>query len=251
MIYGAGSEVPLPQEPSKQDLRPLDDGMQTRLQLGDILSSRKVWGKHSKQQMRASNSGPPSADKSKITWNVRVHKGSSLPSDSESADLANDAVHQSKGAAHDQQFLYPITAAPYRWEHFPDSLPAEVLVRQSRPRLRTTRPRGHVQPNRTGVGPAGYAGHAGYALQKKVAGSNIELSLKHHAEESEGHFSATAIEDFALQAGRERRDELSAAGNGDICSESDHFQSPEQSQACSEVSGVDMHQQSWSSLSDA
>jgi hypothetical protein len=251
MIYGAGSEVPLPQEPSKQDLRPVDDGMQARLQLGDILSSRKVWGKHSvacedkKQQMRASNSGPPSADQSKITWKVRLHKGSSLPSDSESADLANDAMHESKGAAHDQQFLYPITAARYRWQHFPNSLPANVLVRQSRPRLMTTRPRGHVQPNRTRVGPAGYA------LQNNVAGSKFEMSLRRHAEEFEGHFSATAIEDSALQAGRERREELSSAGNGGNCLERDHFQPSDQSEACSEISGVDMHQRSWSSLSDA
>lgn len=260
MIYGAGSEVPLPQEPSKQDLRPLDDGMQAQLQLGDILSSRKVWGKHlvvcedEKQQMRASNSGPPSADQSKITWKVRLRKGSSLPSDSESANLANDAMHQSQGAskaAHDQQFVYPITAAPYRWQHFPDSLPAKVLVRQARPRLRTTRPRGHVQPNRTGFCPAGYAGPAGYVLQGHVTGSNFERSLRLHAEEFEGRFSATAIEDSALQAGRERREELSAAGSGGNCSERDLLQPPDQSEACSETSGVDMHQRSWSSLSDA
>ena len=46
ILHGAGSEMPLPQEPSKHDLRPSDNGAQAQEQLGELLAVRRVYGKH-------------------------------------------------------------------------------------------------------------------------------------------------------------------------------------------------------------
>lgn len=46
VLHGAGCQMPLPQEPSKDDLRPLDDGVGARQQLGELLLVRRVYGKH-------------------------------------------------------------------------------------------------------------------------------------------------------------------------------------------------------------
>ena len=240
MIYGAGSEVPLPQEPSKQDLRPLDDGLEAQLRLGDVLSSRKVWGKHSaaferkRENMQASN---PS-----------IRKNCSLPANDQPPDLARDAVNEPKGASHkavDGVFPYPIAAAQYRWQHYPNRLPAEVLARQMRSRQRTTRPRGQMQPVPLGAGPTGYA------LLANVANHAFDGSLKLH----EHYPLSRGIEDSALLRGKERQEEMSAAGKMIEGRSTDlhDFERQDQSGEYAELSDADLHQnsftQSWSSLS--
>ena len=113
MLYGVGSESPLPQESCKDDIRPLDDGAQAAFKLGDVLSVRKVWGTKTAAALLNTQPGYPDSGArrqplfhSPMSWNPSedlVRSGGSLP-----------------------KKAYPLVVVEHQWQHHSSLLTAHT-----------------------------------------------------------------------------------------------------------------------------